>query len=117
MLSVTSLSGRAWKSKKIIKNGERTASVCKTKLNTKFSNLETHHIIEQENYIKNNIKDDKKHIKKNSSANLVILCQSCHDKVHENNEKNNDKIIIEGYKQTSKGKKLIVKKNNKSIII
>ena len=34
----------------------------------------------------------------NSEANLVVLCKKCHRDVH------NDKIIINGYNETSKGR-------------
>lgn len=43
---------------------------------------------------------DKKHIKLHSIENLVCLCKSCHQKVH------CDKIRINGYISTTKGKKL-----------
>ena len=47
--------------------------------------------------------DKKKHIKKNDIFNLISVCQSCHDKIHSNF------IEIDSYKQTSQGKKLIIK--------
>tara|TARA_B100000902_G_scaffold161413_1_gene156864 strand:+ start:141 stop:3251 length:3111 start_codon:yes stop_codon:yes gene_type:complete len=62
-------------------------------------NLETHHIEFQKNanelgFI---LKDDKKHIHKDHTSNLVILCSTCHDKIH------NNLIVIEGYEETLKG--------------
>ena len=40
------------------------------------------------------------HIDKNVESNLVPLCKKCHTDVH------NNKLQIDGYKQTSKGIKL-----------
>lgn len=57
----------------------------------------THHILEQANADKNGFVG---HVKINHKANLVGLCESCHKKVHQN------KIIIRGYIQTSKGLQL-----------
>ena len=64
--------------------------------------LETHHINFQKDY-KNNItdKEDKEHIIKNSLANLIVICDDCHNKIHSGEVKVEQKII------TSKGKKLI----------
>lgn len=64
----------------------------------------THHILEQHTADKNGFIG---HIKVNHKANLVGLCQSCHKKVHQN------KIIIKGYIQTSKGLELDYKINHK----
>jgi DNA mismatch repair protein MutS len=61
--------------------------------------LQTHHI----NFQKN-CKDDKvigkEYILKNSQANLVVLCEDCHEKIHDGEKE------IKGYVMTSKGKKL-----------
>ena len=49
--------------------------------------LETHHINHQKDFkqtINGLIKDDKKHIVKDAEANLVVLCDICHDKIHNN---------------------------------
>ena len=64
-----------------------------------ISNLETHHINFQKN-CKNGFVDDKQHIKKNDAANLIILCSTCHDKIH------NGEIKVDGYVMTSKRKKI-----------
>lgn len=59
---------------------------------------EIHHINEQ------HMADDKgviEHFHKNHKANLVCLCGECHDKVH------SGEILIEGWKMTGDGKKLI----------
>lgn len=40
---------------------------------------------------------DKPHLPKNSKANLVPLCKTCHHNVH------HDKLRIDGFKKTSKG--------------
>jgi DNA mismatch repair protein MutS len=42
-------------------------------------------------------------IHKNHKSNLIPICEKCHDNIH------NDKIKIDGYKQTTKGIKLIYK--------
>jgi 5-methylcytosine-specific restriction endonuclease McrA len=63
--------------------------------------LDCHHISFQCNAIGNFCGDsNKKHITKNSIENLVALCKSCHQNVHAK------KIIINGYIQTTNGKKL-----------
>lgn len=75
--------------------------VCGEKDNVKLTNLETHHINFQKDCDENDVVKDKKHLKKNSLANLVILCQTCHDKLHSN------QISLNGYIQTSKGRKIV----------
>ena len=50
--------------------------ICHTK-----ENLETHHIIEQQEYKKN--KNKKFHVLKNDISNLMVLCSLCHDKIHD----------------------------------
>lgn len=65
--------------------------------------LETHHINFQKD-CENGFVKSKPYIKKNQKNNLTVLCQKCHDKLH------NDEISIESIKMTSKGRKLIVKK-------
>jgi len=55
-------------------------TICKNKLK-----LETHHIHFQKDFIKTKnglIHMDKKHITKDSQANLVNLCEKCHNKIH-----------------------------------
>lgn len=76
-------------------------NLCHTKDNVKLTNLETHHINFQKNCDTNDIVINKKHLKKNDKANLIVLCNECHDKLH------NGEIKITGYIQTSKGKKII----------
>jgi DNA mismatch repair protein MutS len=80
-------------------------SLCKSPQNVKLTNLETHHINFQSNCDKNDVVKDKKHIKKNDLSNLVVLCQECHDKLH------NNEIEITGYVKTSLGRQ--IKKNEK----
>ena len=60
--------------------------------------LETHHIIWQKDFDKNNINYNKFYLQKNNESNLVTLCSICHDKVDRN------EIIINGWKETSNGK-------------
>ncbi|MCG3664649.1 hypothetical protein L5F09_02690 [Aliarcobacter butzleri] len=64
----------------------------------------THHILEQHKADKNGFIG---HIRVNHKANLVGLCESCHNKVHRN------EIIIKGYVQTSKGLELDYQVNKK----
>ena len=64
------------------------------------NNLDVHHILFQCTADKNN---NIGHISKNSKNNLVVLCKSHHQDVH------NGKLLIEGYKMTNKGKELIYK--------
>jgi DNA mismatch repair protein MutS len=65
--------------------------------------LETHHINEQKDCV-DGFSKNKPHIQKNSKANLIVICEKCHDKVH------NKEINIEGYVMTSSGKKPKVNK-------
>jgi len=62
-------------------------------------NLETHHIEFQKNADKSGfiLHNNKKHIHKDHTSNLVVLCSKCHDKIH------NNLILIEGYEETAKG--------------
>ena len=66
-------------------------------------NLETHHINFQKNTDNNGFvtTNSKKHIHKNDLSNLIVLCESCHDKIH------NNELEIKGYIETSNGKELI----------
>jgi len=59
--------------------------------------LNTHHIREQHTSDENGIIDNHH---KNHHTNLVVLCESCHDRVH------SGIVTIHGYKQTSDGPKL-----------
>jgi DNA mismatch repair protein MutS len=61
--------------------------------------LETHHIGHQKD-CENGFVKDKPHIQKNQINNLMVLCDECHDKIH------NDEIHVEGYEMTSNGKKV-----------
>jgi DNA mismatch repair protein MutS len=64
--------------------------------------LQTHHINFQSK-CKDGFSIDKPHIKMNSPANLVVLCEKCHNELH------SDKIDIKSKTLSSKGK--IIKKN------
>ena len=68
------------------------------------SNLETHHINFQKN-CKDGLVEGKQHIKKNQESNLIVLCTSCHDKLHAG------KMILGGYVMTSNGKSVVMTKN------
>ena len=65
--------------------------------------LETHHIIWQKDFNNNNVNF---YLHKNDKSNLVVLCVECHDKVD-----NND-IIINGWIETTIGRKLDYYINN-----
>ena len=67
-----------------------------------ISPLETHHINFQKDCDKNDFVKNKKYIKKNQEANLIILCNKCHNKIHSN------KLKINGYVMTSKGRTINV---------
>lgn len=71
-----------------------------------ITNLETHHINFQKDCDDNGFVKNKSHIKKNDKSNLAVLCNECHDKLH------NNQISIEGYKMSSKGKLLVAKNNS-----
>jgi len=62
------------------------------------NNLETHHIVWQKDFNKDDINKSKFHLQKNDSSNLVTLCMSCHDKV------DRGEIHINGWVETSNGK-------------
>ena len=80
--------------------------MCGKRANEKGSGaLETHHINQQKDCEDGFVKT-KSHIQKNQKFNLMVLCQKCHDKIH------NEKIQIDGIKMTSSGKKVIIKNNN-----
>jgi DNA mismatch repair protein MutS len=72
------------------------------KKNTKgyVNELETHHINHQKD-CENGFVKNKKHLQKDAKANLIVVCQGCHDKIH------NGELSVEGYIMTSKGKQLI----------
>jgi len=63
--------------------------------------LETHHIVWQKDFNPiNGINLNKFYLQKNNESNLVTLCTLCHDKVDSN------EIIIDGWNETSEGRKL-----------
>ena len=62
---------------------------------------ETHHINFQINCDDNGFVKNKQHIKKNDIFNLAVLCNICHDKLHNGEITINQKIL------TSKGEKLM----------
>jgi DNA mismatch repair protein MutS len=57
--------------------------------------LESHHIIPQKDFLKNNIQ-----IQKDNYSNIVTLCETCHDKIDTN------EIVINGWLNTTNGRKL-----------
>ena len=72
-------------------------------------NLESHHIVPQKDFDENETHKTNKHIKKNHYSNLVTLCASCHDKI------DTDEVVINGWLETSNGRKLDYEINNKTI--
>ncbi len=66
--------------------------------------LETHHIHHQKD-CKDGFINDKEHIHKNNISNLIVICSSCHDKIHAN------KIKLSDYVLTSNGKEINIIKN------
>jgi DNA mismatch repair protein MutS len=67
-----------------------SCSICNSK-----DNLESHHINFQKNFENSKIGlifKDKKHIVKDSKANLITLCNKCHDDLHGQKIKINTKI-------------------------
>ena len=73
-----------------------------------ISNLETHHINFQKDCV-NGIVKNKKHLRKNDEANLVVLCNECHDKIHAG------KIVLDKYVMTSKGRTLLINQTDSTI--
>jgi DNA mismatch repair protein MutS len=67
--------------------------------------LEAHHINFQKDFkqtINGLINEKKKHLLKDDKANLVVLCEKCHDKLH------NNEFEIKGLTKTTKGVKAIL---------
>jgi DNA mismatch repair protein MutS len=67
--------------------------------------LEAHHINFQKDFkqtINGLINEKKKHLLKDDKANLVVLCGSCHDKLH------NNEFEIKGLTKTTRGIKAII---------
>jgi len=62
--------------------------------------LESHHINFQKDCDDNKRVTNKKHIQKDSKANLAVICEECHNKIHSNEIEINKKI------KTSKGVKI-----------
>ena len=62
--------------------------------------LDTHHINQQKD-CKFGFVIDKAHLPKNNESNLIVLCRNCHVNVHQ------DKIKINGYVETTNGRKLL----------
>jgi DNA mismatch repair protein MutS len=70
-------------------------SICKSQ-----ESLESHHINWQKDFktdINGQINKKKKHVLKDSTANLVVLCSKCHDNLHSGN------FTIKSLVKTSKG--------------
>lgn len=66
--------------------------------------LESHHINMQKDFkstINGQINEKKKHIVKDSKANLIVLCSKCHDNLHSGN------FTISGLTNTTSGIKIV----------
>ena len=66
--------------------------------------LESHHINMQKDFkstINGHINSKKKHIVKDSKANLIVLCSKCHDNLHSGN------FTISGLTNTTSGIKIV----------
>lgn len=63
--------------------------------------LETHHIVPQKDTDSGGFLLTKAHVHKNRKSNLIVLCSTCHDKIH------NGILHIDNSIQTSSGKKNI----------
>lgn len=72
--------------------------------------LESHHIIPQKDFDEKDIHKSKIHINKNNYSNIVTLCSSCHDKI------DTEELIINGWIETSNGRKLDYFKQEKKKI-
>ncbi len=86
--------------KKSIYNKEIYVDECAICKST--NKLETHHINWQKDFV-NGVHSNKKHIVKDSKQNLVVLCSTCHDCLHDK------KFNIDGLIKTSGGIKIIEK--------
>lgn len=77
--------------------------ICDTNIinNGHISNLETHHINFQKDCDEKGFVKNKKHIQKNHKSNLSVVCNKCHDSIH------NGSIKLKGYVMTSEGRKLM----------
>lgn len=71
--------------------------------------LEVHHINHQVDCEDGFVKS-KPHLKKNHLSNLLNVCQTCHDEIHDG------KIKIKGYRQTSSGKRIIFEDKDDLVI-
>lgn len=88
-------------------NSKKYISVCEVcgeKLKKDKNNLESHHIHFQKDFNENGVHCDKKHIKMNAKSNLLIVCQQCHDDIH------NGKIKVNAIMMTTNGIKPNIEK-------
>jgi len=75
----------------------------KNDVQSEISSLQTHHINFQSNCDEEGRVKGSEHIQKNSLSNLIVICESCHQKVHRG------EIALEPCEMTSKGKKIKIK--------
>jgi DNA mismatch repair protein MutS len=85
--------------------------ICNKPIESKdfMTNLDSHHINFQKD-CENDFVKSKPHLKKDSEANIVVVCKNCHHKIHDNNKE----LEVTGYQDTSRGKKLKVNKLTKT---
>jgi len=100
--------------KRSIYNAKLIVDRCKLcgKKNTHASPtpLEVHHINAQAD-CENGFVKNKPHLKKNHLANLIEICQNCHDDIHAG------KIQIKGYRVTSSGRRIIFDDGRKDLLL
>ena len=75
----------------------------KNDVQSEISSLQTHHINFQSNCDEEGRVKGSEHVLKNSLSNLIVICESCHQKVHRG------EIGLEQCEMTSKGKKIKIK--------
>ena len=66
--------------------------------------LESHHINFQKDCDENKRVKNKKHVEKDSKANLAVICEKCHNKIHREGGNIEHKKV-----RTSKGIKIVKK--------
>ena len=58
---------------------------------------EIHHLEYQKNATNGFIKDNDNNFDKNHPANLINICEDCHNKIHKSNKKLKSKKVTTGY--------------------
>ena len=66
--------------------------LCKNKVAT-----EIHHLEYQKNAVKGFITNDNSNFNKDHPANLINICEECHNNIHKTNKKIRNKKVTNGY--------------------